>query len=40
VKVSYDNARETAKQLVKEEGMPSGISSGAATWVALEVGKR
>jgi len=40
VKVSYDNARETAKQLVKEEGIPSGISSGVATWVALEVGKR
>ena len=28
VKVSYDNVREMAKQLVKEKGIPAGISSG------------
>lgn len=40
IKVSYDDARQMAKRLSREEGIVAGISSGAATWVALEVGKR
>jgi cysteine synthase A len=40
IKVSYDNARQMARNLAKEEGILSGISSGAAAWAALEVGKR
>jgi len=40
IKVSYDDARKVTQQLAKEEGILAGISSGAATWVALEIGKR
>ena len=40
VKVTYDDAKHTAKRLAKEEGIVAGISSGAATWAALEVAKR
>ena len=40
VKVSYEDAQKTARQLAKEEGIVAGVSSGAATWAALEVGKR
>ena len=40
IKVSYDDARKTAKRLAREEGILAGISSGAATWAALEIGKR
>lgn len=40
LKVSYDDARKMAKRLAREEGIFAGISSGAATWAALEVGKR
>jgi len=40
IKVSYDNARHMTQKLAKEEGILAGISSGAATWAALEVGKR
>jgi len=40
VKVSNENAGATARRLAKEEGILAGISSGAATWAALEVAKR
>ena len=40
VKVTYDDAKHTAKRLAKEEGIVAGISSGAATWAALEIAKR
>ncbi len=40
VQVTNDDAGTTARRLAKEEGILAGISSGAATWVALEVAKR
>ena len=40
VKVSNEDAGIVARRLAKEEGILAGISSGAATWVALEVAKR
>lgn len=40
IKVANDDAGNTARRLLKEEGILAGISSGAATWAALEVSKR
>jgi cysteine synthase A len=40
VKVSNDDAGNTARRLAREEGMLAGISSGAAAWAAVEVAKR
>ncbi len=40
IKVSNEDAGTMARRLAKEEGILAGISSGAATWVALEVAKR
>jgi cysteine synthase A len=40
IKVTNDDAGATARRLAKEEGILVGISSGAATWAALEVAKR
>lgn len=40
VKVTNDDAGATARRLAREEGILAGISSGAATWAALEVAKR
>lgn len=40
IKVNYENAKETTKRLAGEEGILAGISSGAATFAALEIGKR
>ena len=40
IKVSYENARETTRRLAREEGIVAGVSAGAATWAALEIGKR
>ena len=40
VKVSNDLALSTARELARTEGLPGGISSGAAVAAALEVGKR
>ena len=38
--VSNENAINTAKKLMKEEGILCGISSGASTYVALQIAKR
>ncbi len=40
IQVSNDDAFETARRLAREEGILSGISSGAAAWAALEVARR
>ena len=40
VKVTNTDAGITARRLAKEEGILAGISSGAATWAALEVARR
>jgi cysteine synthase len=40
IQVTNEQAFETAKSLAKMEGLMCGISSGAAVWAALEVGKR
>jgi cysteine synthase len=40
VRVKGDDAFETARRMAKEEGLLVGISSGAATWAALQVARR
>jgi len=40
IQVTNEDARITTRRLAREEGILSGISSGAATWAALEVAKR
>jgi len=40
VPVSNEDAGAMARRLAKEEGILAGISSGAATWAALEVARR
>lgn len=40
VKVTNENAGILTRRLAKEEGILAGISSGAATWAAIEVAKR
>jgi cysteine synthase len=39
-KVTDDQALQTARQLAQKEGMLVGISSGAATYAAIEIAKR
>jgi cysteine synthase A len=40
VAVSNEDAFTMAKRMAKEEGIPVGISSGAAVWASLQVAKR
>lgn len=40
IQVTNDTAFETARRVAKSEGLPVGISSGAALAAALELGKR
>jgi cysteine synthase A len=40
IKVKYADATKTSRLLAKKEGILAGISSGAATYAALQVGKR
>ena len=40
IRVKNDDAFDIARRLAKEEGLLVGISSGAATWAALQVAKR
>ncbi|MFC1672335.1 cysteine synthase A [Planctomycetota bacterium] len=40
VRVKNDDAGNMARRLAMEEGILAGISSGAAVWAAVEVGKR
>jgi cysteine synthase A len=40
IRVTDDNAMETARRMATEEGLLVGISSGAATWAALQVANR
>jgi cysteine synthase A len=39
-KVKYEDAVKTARLLTRKEGILAGISSGAATYAALEIAKR
>jgi cysteine synthase A len=40
IRVTDDDALETARRMAREEGLLVGISSGAATWAALQVANR
>ncbi len=40
IQVANDDAFDLARRLAKEEGLMVGISSGAAAWAALQVGRR
>lgn len=40
IQVSNEEAADTARRLAKEEGILGGISSGAATWAAIQIAKR
>jgi len=40
IQVKGEDAYTTARKLATDEGLPVGISSGAAVWAALQVAKR
>ena len=40
IRVKNDDAFDMARRMAKEEGLLVGISSGAATWAAVQVAKR
>ncbi len=40
IQVSYEDSRQFARRLAREEGIFAGLSSGAAIWAAVEIAKR
>ena len=40
IRVKNEDALDTARRMAKEEGLLVGISSGAATWAAIQVANR
>ena len=40
IRVKNDDAMDIARRMATEDGLLVGISSGAATWAAMEVAKR
>jgi cysteine synthase A len=40
IRVKNEDAFQTARRLAREEGLLAGISSGAATWAALQIANR
>ncbi len=40
IRVSDEDAGQTARRLAREEGIHSGISAGAAVWASLELAKK
>jgi cysteine synthase len=40
IQVTNEDAGATARRLARDEGILAGISSGAATWAALQVARR
>jgi cysteine synthase A len=40
MRVTNEDAMQTARRMAREEGLLVGISSGAATWAALQVASR
>ncbi len=40
IRVKNEDALETARRVAREEGLLVGISSGAATWAAIQVARR
>jgi cysteine synthase A len=40
IRVKNEDAFEIARRMAREEGLLVGISSGAATWAALQVARR
>ena len=39
IPVEYEDAKQTARRLAREEGMLCGISSGAICWAALLIAR-
>jgi cysteine synthase A len=40
IQVSNEDAAQTSRRLARQEGLLVGISSGAAAWAAIQIGKR
>lgn len=40
IQVADEQAEDMARKLMSEEGILTGVSSGAAVWAALEVAKK
>jgi len=40
IRVSYEDARDMARRLAREEGILAGVSAGANVWAAVELAKR